>query len=123
VFAQTVEDNRENDAIIAIYAVQTAYEHRFARVAAVLEPASQLMASEIEAQQLIVEAFRPILATACGLGGRVVKPRLTRIVDCGQFGELVEESLASRVLAVERHGVAPDLALFQCLGRSSAVEI
>ena len=86
----TIEDNRENNAIITICAGWTRHEHRFAGVAAVLEPASHLIASEVETQQLIVEAFRALLSAACSIGGCVVQPSVTRVVDRGQLGELVE---------------------------------
>ena len=98
-------------------------KHRFSGVATILGPASYLIASEIEPQELIVKPLQPILATACGIGRSVVQPGFMLIVDRGEFGEFVEQNLARRVPPVKRHGVAFDLAGFQRVPYGPSIEI
>src|SRR5437016_4649091 len=88
--ALAVEDHGDDHAFKTIGTIRPRNEYRLSRITPILEPASHLMASQVEAQELIVKPLRPILATACGIGRCVVQPGLALIVDRRQLGELVE---------------------------------
>jgi hypothetical protein len=62
-----VEDDGDDHAQ-TIRTTRSRNEHRFSRVTPVLEPASHLIASQVEAQELIIKPVWPILSTACGIG-------------------------------------------------------
>jgi hypothetical protein len=120
--ALAVEDHGDNQAFKAIRTIRLRKEYRFSGITVILEPASHLITSRVEAQKLIIKTFRPILAAACGVGRCVVQPGVARIVDRRQLG-LVEQNLADCVPSVERHGVAFDLTGFERLRCSPPVDI